>query len=82
MSDRDGYEGYCLLGRDDVYSTMTDDLEEPTTAQLKENTARFIFVFGRGAGCLEGHTRTTELLSHDIRSSYRDFKLPPPEYTS
>jgi len=82
MSDRDVYEGYCLQRCNDVYSTMTDVSEEPTIAQLREDTARFRFVFGRMAGYLEGNTRTTELLSHDIRRSYRDFKLAPPEYTS
>jgi hypothetical protein len=81
MSDRDDYEGYCLLSYD-TYSTMTDESEEPTTAQLWEDTARSRFVFGRGAGCLEGHTRTAELLSHDIRISYQDFKLASPQYTS
>jgi len=59
MSDRDEYEGYCLLRCDDAYSTMTDDSEKPTVAQLREDTARFKFVFGRGAECLEGHTGTT-----------------------
>jgi len=83
MSDRDEYKGcYCLLRCDDVYSTMTEHSEEPTIAQHKEDTARFRFVFGRGAGYLEGHTRTIELFSHDIRSSYRDFKLAPTECTS
>jgi hypothetical protein len=82
MSDRDDYESYCFQRCNEVYSTMTDVSEEPTTTQIREDIARFRFVFGRRAGCLEDHTRTTELLSHDIRSSSRDFKLAPPEYTS
>jgi hypothetical protein len=83
MFDRDEYDGYCLLSCYDVYSTMTDDSEEPTTAQLREDKARFRFVFGRGGqGAWRGHTRTKELLSHDIRNSYRDVKLAPTEYTS
>ena len=70
MFDRDEYDGYCLLSCYDVYSTMTDDSEEPTTAQLREDKARFRFVFGRGGRVPGGATQERK------NSSVTTFEIP------
>jgi hypothetical protein len=83
MSDRDDYEGYCLLSCD-LYSKMTDVSEKPTTAQLREDIARFRFVFGRGWG--QGALRATQEPQNSSVTTFEVpteiFKLAPPEYTS